>query len=267
MLGKVDQAVLHAKQSVHFADLSEDTFQKESRRTALADALHKAGAFSEAENLFREAEGMQKKSQTDYPYLYSLQGFYFCDLLLSQGKYEEVLKRATQTLKWVEQKKWLLDIALDQLALGRAFMMQACEEGNNDYTQAEKYLNQAVDGLRESGYRSYLPLGLLARAALFRVQQEFSTAWLDLEEAREIAKQSNMGFHLVDCHLEACRLCFVVGNKVDAQRYLNIAKSMIDEIGYHRRDKDARELTVDLEVYASLAQDLGKKDANVIRGT
>ena len=69
-------------------------------RTTLADALHQAGRLSEAEAAFREAEEMQKERQPQFPLLYSLQGFHYCDLLLSQGKYQEVQSRASQTLEW-----------------------------------------------------------------------------------------------------------------------------------------------------------------------
>jgi hypothetical protein len=37
-------------------------------------------------------------------------------------------------------------------------------------------LNQAVAGMRESGYQYYLPLGLFARAAYYRSQNEFALA-------------------------------------------------------------------------------------------
>ena len=69
-----------------------------SNRTTLADALHQAGQLDEAEALFREAEGMQKERQPEFPLLYSLQGYQYCDLLLSQGEFSEVLRRAAQTL-------------------------------------------------------------------------------------------------------------------------------------------------------------------------
>ena len=89
-------------------------------RTVLADALHQAGRAAEAEDLFREAEEMQKVSQPSYPLLYSLRGFRYCDLLLGQGKYAEVQDRAGRTLAWVTKQQWLLDIAFDHLSLGPA---------------------------------------------------------------------------------------------------------------------------------------------------
>ena len=57
-----------------------------STRTTHADALHQAGRRAEAEARFREAEEMQAERQPDYPLLYSLQGFQYCDLLLTEAE-------------------------------------------------------------------------------------------------------------------------------------------------------------------------------------
>ena len=65
----------------------------------------------------------KRQDQPEFPLLYSLRGFRYCDLLLSQGKYAEVQSRASQTLEWAKQyRSGLLDIALDHLSLGRALL-------------------------------------------------------------------------------------------------------------------------------------------------
>ncbi len=242
-LGEVKQALDYARQSVGFADRSGDAFERQSNRTTLADALHQAGELPEADSLFRKAEAMQKERQPKYPCLYSLPGFQFCDLLLSQGQYREVQKRAGQTLEWAKQvDAGLLTHALDKLSLGCTHLFQAEEQGTGDFTQARDYLNQAVDGLRESGYQYYLPLGILARAALHRMQQEFPKAWDDLEEAHEIAERGSMGLHLADYHLEAARLHLAQNQPEKAKEHLETAEAMIAKMGYGRRKGEVEEL-------------------------
>ena len=85
-LGEVAGAVGDAERSVTYADRSGDAFQRYSKRTTHADALHQAGRRAEAEARFREAEQMQAESQPEYPLLYSLQGFRYCDLLLAAAE-------------------------------------------------------------------------------------------------------------------------------------------------------------------------------------
>jgi tetratricopeptide (TPR) repeat protein len=259
-LGEVSQAVASARQSVDFADRSGDDFQKESKRTTLADALHQFGELTEAHQLFREAEAMQLQRQPEYPYLYSLWGFRFCDLLLSQGQYQEVQKRASQSLKIVKN---LLSIALDKLSLGRAFLLQALAEttvrtlgaSGQYFDQARDYLQQAEAGFREAGMQEFIARGLFARAACSRNQNEFAPARADLEEAREIAERGEMKLFLADYHLEACRLCLAqhsVGasgplapttdHLARARNHLEAAAKMIEEMGYGRRKPEVEEL-------------------------
>jgi tetratricopeptide (TPR) repeat protein len=57
-----------------------------STRATQADALHQAGRRARAEALFVEAEAMQAERQPEYPRLYSLQGFQYCDLLLADAE-------------------------------------------------------------------------------------------------------------------------------------------------------------------------------------
>ncbi|MDQ3580800.1 MAG: ATP-binding protein, partial [Pseudomonadota bacterium] len=85
-LAEVVGAVRDAEHSVSHADRSGDAFQRYSKRTTHADALHQAGCRAEAEARFREAEEMQVESQPNYPLLSSLQGFQYCDLLLTEAE-------------------------------------------------------------------------------------------------------------------------------------------------------------------------------------
>jgi tetratricopeptide (TPR) repeat protein len=241
--GDIALALEYANQSVGLADRSGDAFERMGMRTTLADTLHQAGSQSEAESLFREAEEMQKDRQPEYLFLYSLGGFRYCDLLLSQGNYQEVLGRTEQTLEWVKAGGGsLLTIALDHHSLGRAHLLQALQEGNQGFTQAAEHLNQAVDGLRQAGSQDHLPRGLLARAELYGVQGEFDKAQRDLDEAMTTAKRGEMGLHQADCQLEYARLYLAREDDDKAREHLDIAIKMIEQMGYHRRDHEVKEL-------------------------
>jgi tetratricopeptide (TPR) repeat protein len=243
-LGEVSQAVDVARQSVTHSDRSGDNLWKEVSRTTLADALHQFGHIKEAEKWFRETEEMQKQRQPEYPYLYSVQGFKFCDFLLGKekGTVREVRERAEKTMEWARKGGLsLLAIALDNLSLGRTGIMQAIED-RTDFTRAAAHLEHAVQVLRKAGAQHHLPRGLLARAECYRRQKQFSKAWDDLNEALEIAELGSMKLYIVDYHLEAGRLCQDEGNKVGADEHFKIAAKMIEETGYHRRDKEVKKV-------------------------
>jgi tetratricopeptide (TPR) repeat protein len=68
--------------------------------------------------------------------------------------------------------------------------------------QALMHCTRAVEYLRRSNHRNYLPRGLLTRAALYRLQNQLDLAHHDLQEALDIAQSSAMVFYQVDAYLE-----------------------------------------------------------------
>jgi len=254
-----------------FADRSDNLFGKLKQRYKLADALHQAGELKAAQKFFLKSETMQKQDQPDYRYLYSIGGFNFCKFLLSRWQVREVVERAEHGIEIAIRNNWLLDIGLDNLSLGRAYFLESIAEGSTDYSKAENYLNQAVAGLQEAGTQNHLPSAFLARAALYRVQENFAAAWEDLSEAQEIAERGQMRLYLADFLLEACRLHLAqhqagdpftpesVGSQTispnpknhleAAKAHLKTAKEMINKMGYHRRDPEVEELKLQISNY------------------
>jgi tetratricopeptide (TPR) repeat protein len=241
-IGDSAQALKFARQSVELADRSADEFWRMVGRTKLANALHQAGQAETAAAAFRQAEEMQKQQQPEYPILYSLRGFLYCDLMLGQGKPQEVKERAEKLFEWRLPSDSLLDIALDNLSLGRAWLLQARQAGAGNYVQAAEFLQRAVDGLRQAGQIDHLPRGLLARAELCRVRGEYQRARTDLDEAQRLAERSQMGLHLADCHLERAWLCLATGEREKAREHWATAKVMIERMGYYRRDGEVKEI-------------------------
>ncbi|MDP2224633.1 hypothetical protein [Nitrosomonas sp.] len=272
--GDMAAATINSQRSIDYADQSGSFFYRISRRTTRADVLHQAGEKAFALKLFNEAEKLQQEFQPEYPRLYSLWGFRYCDLLLAQGKTTEVLERAQYALELSQHSDGkggmgLLDIALDQLTLGRAYWQLG------DFPQAARWLDQAVVDLRASGQQDYLPRGLLARAALYRdtcnPNHDFTRARQDLQEVYEIAEPSGMRLHLTDYHLEMVRLLIAEkGNPpqspfskggsqgsdvvvisplekggpggISVQEHVAQAAKLIEETGYKRRLPELLEL-------------------------
>ncbi|HSS77041.1 MAG TPA: TIR domain-containing protein [Thermoanaerobaculia bacterium] len=269
-LGEVPRAVAFGEQSVELADRSGDDSWRLASRTTLADALHQAGRWEESLEAFREAEAMQAEWQPEYPRLYSLRGYQYCDLLLSRaepkdgagldglaanpeqvrrfrGACREVRERATQTLQWGEGGYSLLDIALDHLSLGRAYLGLALtapdpatpgEEAEAELAQTAEHLESAVDGLRQAGTEDHLPRGYLALAAFRRLQGDLPGAEADLAEALEIAERGSMHLHECDAHLEWARLRLRQEDTDAARRHVVVARKIVAETGYRRRERE-----------------------------
>jgi hypothetical protein len=121
-----------------------------------------------------------------------------------------------------------LDIGLEHLSLGRAH-----ETGSADSVLD---LNRAVDFLRQSGVLDYLCLALLARGTP-----------ADLDEVFRIATRSGMKLHLTDYHLASARRALENHDLAKAREHFREAETLINETGYHRRDRALVELRTTLE--------------------
>lgn len=229
----------YGHRSVQLADhRSGDAFQRLNKRTTHAAALHQAGHLAEAEQLFRQAEVMQREEQPYYPFLYALPGYLYCDLLLALHRPAEVRERAEKTLAWAKMASNAsnFDFGLDHLTLGRAF--HRLDEPDT----ADSHVAQAVDFLRKANAQEFLVLGLLARAAFYREQGQFAAARRDLNEVLEIAERCGMRLFLTDYHLESCRLGLAENELPTAREHLDTARKLVAETGYHRRDREVQEL-------------------------
>lgn len=240
--GDLNSAVTVAKMGVETADHGLNWSRQLDNRTWLAHALHQVGRISEAEEMFREAEDQLGRAMPQYPKLHSIPGFRFCVLLLDQGKYSEVFMRARQSIEWVAPSKWRQAIALDNLLLGQASFLETLESGSGDFQLVILYLGLALDGLRNAQSMAFLPLALTARSRLNRTLGGFQSARVDLDEAMKIAMRGHMGVYQADCHLEYARLLLAQGEDRKAAQYWNSAREMIERMGYHRRDKDVKEI-------------------------
>jgi MalT-like TPR region len=236
--GAVREAVASARQAVELADRSGKAFLRTYMRTTLADALHQAGSLDEARALFEEAEALQAEQQQQYPRLYSVQGFLYCDLLFGQGRIEDVLARARDAFVIAIDNRDLLSIALDRLSRGRAHLSLALRDRTGDLAPARAELDQAVAGLRQAGYQEHLPRGLLARAELHLASPDLPAGQSNLDEAFSIATRSGMRLHEADAHLAFTRLHLARGERAPARASLDAAKALIAQTGYHRRDPD-----------------------------
>lgn len=248
--GELRDAIVRARESVKFADVSGDGVVRMVSRATLAAAQHAMGVREAAATQFEEADLMQKERQPLYSLLYSFPGFQYCDLLLAQGRDADVRERAAQTLKWAKANLGLLDIALDHLSLGRAHLLGAQRGTGGDLEHASSHLHEAVDGLRRAGGQDDIPLGLLARAALHTYRRSFALARRDLVEALSLSNRCEFRLHEADAHLGLARLALAEQDPSAAREHLAKARTIIAATEYHRRDQELAELMAEADEMA-----------------
>jgi tetratricopeptide (TPR) repeat protein len=254
-LGDILSALRDADLSVELAEQVGEVGQRIINHTTHADALHQVGRPAEARTRFEEAEAMQRKRQREFPLLYSLQGFRFCELLLANvvraawsvvnsgelpppddaeaysATLLEVEHRATQTLEWGTRYGAILDVAHDNLTLGRVALCGAVIEPSSfDIRNSESlsHIAAALHGLFQAGDQTLIAGALLTRAWLRSVQGQPERARADLDEAQHLAERGPMPLHLADVHLHRARL---FRDRDELQK----ARALIEKHGYGRR--------------------------------
>ena len=252
LLGQIAAARSSAQQALAYADQSGDAFWRMASRTTLADAQHQAGQMAAALALMQEAERMQAERQPEYPLLYSVPGFRYCELLQAGGSAsaQQVAERARQTLVWAAEQDLLLDIALGHLSLARCALQQALPAAQAEGV-AEAEAEQAVAGLRQSGDSDFLPRALLTRAAVLCPTDPFA-AIADLNESHELCQRGPMPLFMADTLLTRVRLFAPLAPLTIAypwqspQADLQEARRIIDQCGYERRRPELEALQATL---------------------
>jgi tetratricopeptide (TPR) repeat protein len=276
LIGHVQAAGTVAANLLTYTEQSHDEFRVSWSLGQQARVLLAAGCHDEAKRNFAKAERQLRKLPGEYPLLYSIQGYNYCDLLIRNGTSVAARNRAEKTLEWANKANDLLSIALDTLILGRAHLGSAIKWIGSAHSvsvygsrTAATYIGEAVDRLRGAGYIDFLPLGLLARAAFRRSVGDWGGAARDLDEALEIAEPGPMKLYLCDSALERARLAFArlsafaplsgladdgapkpalpddaeaAQLKEEARTNLAKARDLVTVCGYHRRDEELSEL-------------------------
>jgi tetratricopeptide (TPR) repeat protein len=263
-IGDLHEAVRRGRESVELAERSGDPFQRMVRRCDLGNALYHQGLVQQAQAAFEYAERIQREvyhllqaqntatpsahvlAEWDTPLLPAMRGYQYCGLLLGQGQFREVLRRAEGALEIARRTSRLLHIGLHHLLCGRAHLVRVAAEGLDDFAEAAYHLEQAVAGLRQCGRRDYLPCGLTARAGLHRLRHVFKDARRDLDEALSICVRDGMQLHQADCHLEYARLYIASDDAEAARQSFQAAGKLIEAAGYHWRDAELQQLAVAL---------------------
>lgn len=237
LLGDLRNAKRCADQSITLADKGANSWHRQMSLAIRGEVLHHMGYTADALKDFVRAEAISKNT---FPFLLSVQGLRYCDFLFDQGKIEEVVRRAELIVNFGIRSKWVVDVGLGHLLLGRTKAKQAQDGDVIAITASIDHINKAMNNLRCAGFQDNVARCLLARTELCRLIGDYYGALNDLDEAWDIAERGPMRLHMVDIHLYRARLFFREKPYPwkSPQDDLAAAEKLINECGYHRRDEE-----------------------------
>ena len=238
--GQLAESLKIATQGKQWAEKSGDLFLQMVLQTKLATTLHRLGRIKKSRTAFEEAERLQVEGEPEVPRLYSLQGKYYCDLLLEQAQerqeFEDVLSRAVDSSKQPGTQNHLISIALDHLTQGRALAKLGQTE------EAEDQLNKAVAGIHKAGMLDRTPEFFLHRATFRRDQENHEAARMDMEEGLEISERCGMILYEADLRLLEGHMLLDEKKIEEAEIALLRAEDLIHKIDYGQIRPQAEKL-------------------------
>lgn len=232
-----------AREAVRLADESRDLFLRVATRTDLAEALHHRGRLRAAMALYVEAERLYRIEEPLRRYLPAMQGYRYCDLLLELDP-PSALLRAEWMVGLPERYFRESTVALSKLLLGRALHATAHE--TESLERAEPLFNEAVQTFQSIEARDMEAVARLHRAAHSRRRGELPAAQLDLREVRELAARAGFRLVLADAHIEGCHQAVARGDRAAASAEFAAACALVEEIAYHRCDRQLTDLSARL---------------------
>jgi hypothetical protein len=245
--GDLQSAEKYARESIAYADRRSSPFHREVARSTLAEILHQAGKLEEAGLLFSDAESIKMQRRPERPQLASMQGYAYCELLLSQERLADVEARARRIVEWARIDDSLLAEALGHLALARVRRLSAAAGGPAHLSSAEKEIRDALSVLRRAGAEFRLPYALVECAAIQRLQKDFAAAQAALDEALWVATSNGMRLQAADCHIEFAHVQLDQRQIEMACESLRQARAIVEQTGYARRRPDIDRLRAFLD--------------------
>ncbi|MBI4560046.1 MAG: TIR domain-containing protein [Candidatus Hydrogenedentes bacterium] len=241
-------------------------FERLATTAILADLSYKLGDSEQAWQYFRSAEEFQKRLDPEAPALYSIQGYKYCEFLLSLGRVADANQRALDLAKYPRQQKYMVAVALNSLLLGRVEIAKSDSTGTAIPPQTDSYIEKGVEGLRCAGEVEQIIVGLLTRAELYRRRRDLSRSTKDLVEVGELVERTGMRLYLPDLHLEWARFHVAAHAQTGfcediskAAEHLRKARELVEEMRYGAKNNQI--LALERSVQA-LARETAQDEAN-----
>jgi len=229
LLGCLEAARQASKDAVRWSwQNHRPGFERMASLCGLGDVLHQLGNLRAAQAVFRKAEAIQPQIEPRYRQLSRLQGYRYCDLLLSLGCFSEVICRSARMINWAKKQDFLLGGALARLSLARGCMERRLRTGTGNWEQIEVMLNKAVEALRLSNQQDALPRGLLVLAEFQHHGSRPEKANEALQEVidivhRDAARGGVMTLYLPQYYMQSSCLKYSAGDPNGAQADLDEA--------------------------------------------
>ena len=194
-IGEVIKAQESAKYAVKMATAKHMPRQQVRSISFLAYTLLLSGEIEKAEQLFKEANNLQRKIEADANVLYSIEGVFYADFLTMSGRYDEAFKINTKNLEiCTNQKKLIAEVSRCLRSLG------GLERIKENHDKANEHLNNALDIACRIGIPDLEIEALIERGRVRLDTKDYDDAEVDSNAVLKLCERT--GFELYEPEAE-----------------------------------------------------------------
>ena len=205
-------------------------------------AYHLQGDLDKASRHFREAEALEKESDSSKSYLYSVRGIQHADHLKRLGEADYARKVTKANLEIGERNHWPSDTSRCHRVLADLFADAGQQE------MARESYGMALNHARGISNRLVLIEALLGRGRWYaRIMKDSAAASSDLKEALEYARAGGYRLYEADIRIGLAWAHFAAGKDNRARDEATYALQMSQAMGYYWGIVDAKEVLAKLD--------------------
>lgn len=239
--GELHLAHKEAIVCVKLAEQSGNRYHIVGTHATLGRCLHQMGHFQEARKHFQIAEQAQLVVSPIHETLHSVWGYWYCELLLDLGDFEQALDRSKRALTLAPDQPILamgklLDTAVALLGIARATFLSGLKAGSNNHSEASAHFHRAIEAIRIVDHQWLLPQAMLDLADCLLLSGRGAEAKSAIHDAESLWRKDGLKLYEPDHHLGLSDIALGEGATDRTQLELDAATFQIAGMNCHRHD-------------------------------
>lgn len=225
---RFSEAINSHQQGLDLAILLKDTFEIVQALNNLGTNFRRIGAHGEASDYhyqalhYAEAHSDVNTPKGQKNRIVSLNGIGNISLML--GYYNDAEKHFREALKVETELKSPIGRAINYANLGAVF------EERQEYDSAFIYYQKSMEQNKIAKSNMGIGLCLIHMGELYEKEQKYDLAKIEYQKAYDLMAQISDRWHWLEACLSIARIHLITGNRVEFDRYIQLAESTANQI-------------------------------------
>jgi tetratricopeptide (TPR) repeat protein len=236
LTGYLLDAKTSSEKAVKLSIKAKDVREKHNSTACLAYVLFLLGKRDNAAIEFRKAFELQEEFNPIERYLYSIDGIWHTDFLITQNRIEEAFKVSSENMKICKKNGWIADISRCCRSLA------SLERIKRNFDKSEEHINDALEIACKIGMPELEVEALVEFGKLKLETKDYKGAEADSNQALKLIDRTGFKLYEPDAEVVLAKVYLALGDMDKAKEFANSAYKKASEMHYHWPKVEAEEL-------------------------